>query len=65
MTAQLSEPQDHHQHRGMTVKRTVKIRNYRSHEPHALLDDRIFANELINADLRLLLKIIVYLRSEC
>jgi hypothetical protein len=35
----------------------------RSRNPHALLDDSPFADESIDANLRLLLKIIVYLKS--
>jgi len=43
----------------MTIK--TRYTGEGSREPYALLDDRPFADKLIDANLRLLLKIIVYL----
>jgi hypothetical protein len=43
----------------------MKIRDAggRGRKPYALLDDRSFADELIDANLRFFLKIVVYLQS--
>jgi hypothetical protein len=46
--------------------RTIKIGDGgdRSRNPHVLLDDSPFADESIDANLRLFLKIIVYLKKQ-
>ena len=61
MTTQLTQAQDHHQHRGMTIGTSKSVCGDGKQGEYALLDDRVFTDEPIDADHSLLLKVIVYL----
>ncbi len=61
MAAQLTQTQHQHQHHGMTKVGKGQLCSDGKQRIYALLDHCPFADEPIDADLRFLFKIVVYL----